>query len=206
MPDLPSHFEYQLGKPPEDRLGLYEFSYDDASKAFTVGSTAIKTTDFDPYRFTPHLLDGADQEAIDLAAAADYYALMPDFDAVIACPKLHTWVNENPDVLPPTREVMHRALTSVIDNPEEVSFEDDEHGFMGYAAHLQEYSGEPNSLHLQVIGNCACMGRGLYNLYIKGMEHGFAQYDMHNADLPAQRVGLYAGLGHLAKLAAENGS
>lgn len=202
MPELPSYFEYQLQKPPENRLDLYEFRYDDEKLAFTIGSTVVQATDFDPYRFTPHLLNNGKQEAIDLTNARDYGALLPSFDHVVVCPKLHIWARENQDALPPTRKVMHRALSAVVERPENIPFEEDEHGFMGYAAHLQQHHGEPDSLHFQVIGSCACMGRGLYGLYIQGIKHDFAQYDLHNADLPAQRVGLYAGLGHLAKLAS----
>jgi hypothetical protein len=204
MAELPHYFEYKLEHHSnEENSGLFAFNYDDKSQAFSVGETVISVGDFDPYGFTGLDLDNEEAEAIDLRALLDQYSLLPDFGGVIGCPKLHDWVGENPDALAPTREVMHRALVAVIDSREEIPFEDDEHGFMGYAAYNRVNDGTPAGLHLQVFGNCACMGPNFQGLFVEGFDHGFAEYDLHNADLPAQRIGLYAGLGHLAKLASE---
>lgn len=204
MPEVPDYFQYQLEHPREEGSGLYRFSYDDATQTFLIGKTSLQVSEFDPYLFSSLQLDNEKEEAIDLHELADQYALLPDWGGVIGCPKLHVWTWENPEALEPTRKVMHRALTAVIENPETIIFDDsDEHGFMGYAVGNRESDDRSDGLRLQVFGNCACMERGLYGIFPEGIEHGFGQYDLHNADLPAQRAGLYAGLGHLAKLAAE---
>lgn len=207
MAELPSYFEHRLSNPGPDRSsGLYEFSYDEAEKVFTIGKTAVKVADFDPYRFNEYeLLADPDEETIELAELAEQLAILPPASGAIGGAKLHDWVWNNQDALPPTRQVMHAAMATAYEHPETIIFdEDDEHGFMGFAVHLREPNGKPDGLRFQVFGNCACMERDLYGLFIEGTEHGFTQYGLHNADLPAQRAGLYAGLGHLAKLAAES--
>jgi hypothetical protein len=207
MPELPSYFEYKLANPIKDEdSGLYGFIYNEAELTFTIGRTTIPAKDFDPYRFSSLDLDDADDEAIELSGLTEQHAVLPDFSGVIGCPKLHDWVWENPEALHAARKVMHAAFSAVIDKPEDFPFEDDEHGFMGFAAKLRQGNGERGGLHLQVFGNCACMGPHFDGLFIQGMEHGFAQYDLHNADLPAQRLGLYAGFGYLARLASESRS
>jgi hypothetical protein len=92
------------------------------------------------------------------------------------------------------------VFASFLSNPDELPLQDEDgFGFMGFNAHLQENEG----LRLQVFGNCACMGPEWPGDLIHGVENEFAEYHLHNADTQAQRVSLYAGLGHLASLAAQ---
>jgi hypothetical protein len=204
MTELPHYFEYQLALPPDKQnLDLYPFVYEAETMTFKIADETIPVTDFDPYKFIPDLDLGNAAKPINISESREYHALLPDMTGVIGGPKLHNFTLQNPDVFESARRVMHDALIAVIDGGSDIPFDEDEHGFMGYAAHNMGSEDSPQGIRFQVFGNCACMGVHQDGLYIQGMEHGFVQYDLHNADLPAQRVGLYAGLGHLAKLASE---
>ena len=63
----------------------------------------------------------------------------------------------------------------------------------------------PGHISLNVIGNCACYGVDPSSHFLEeiDMDYGLMHFAEHNIDDEAQRTALHAGLGHLAKLAAE---
>jgi hypothetical protein len=62
---------------------------------------------------------------------------------------------------------------------------------------------ESGGLHVQTLGNCACLGLAADGVMVRGLQEGYGEYELHNADTTAQRVSLYAGLGHLAHMAMQ---
>lgn len=192
MSQLPSYFEHC--READESSGLYPFAYDRQLKMFLAGDLPIDLHDFDPYQFNPHRLNiENDDIAVDEMSNNSLY--LNQIGHLIAGPALHAWTAKNPVALKDTRTIMHQALTSFLDDESAQEISDSEGGHMGFAAGLREDGG----IHLQVLGNCACMGPDPQALFIDNrFEHGYAQYDLHNADSQMQRASLYAGLGHLA--------
>ncbi|NNN21649.1 MAG: hypothetical protein HKL80_06565 [Acidimicrobiales bacterium] len=192
MSEIPSFFNYL--KSEGDKSGLYPFAYVNEDKAFSIGDGKVALTDFDPYTFSSDELGLGD--GIDIDEMPQQAALISIMGGVIIGPKLHEWVEANPKVLADTYKVMYEAYVAFLDDLSQVPAERTT-SHMGFASGLREYGG----IGLQVLGNCACMGPNPQSYYIDGQfEHGFGEYDLHNADSQVQRASLYAGLGHLAQL------
>jgi hypothetical protein len=198
MSEIPEFYQYR--KKEGEKSQLHPFSYRSEDGTFIIAETEIPVAHFDPYSFNPHLLD-IDSEGLEIDEIANYPVMIPNYGNLIAGPKLHKWADTKPSELFDAYKVMHEAFTSFIDNASDISGERSR-SHMGFCSGLSEYGG----VHLQVWGNCACMGSTPHGLYVRDKsEHGFAEYDLHNADVQAQRTSLYAGLGHLARRAAEDG-
>lgn len=198
---LPSYFEH--AKEWGDKTsGVFPFAYDSEGKTFLVGESKISLEDFDPYVFSPDA-DAADTHEISFDDITEHPLMIPTISGVIGGPKLHKWASENSEQMANEAfEVMHSAFVS-LSRPEalgDIPKESDPAGFMGFAAGVRE----EGAIVLQVFGNCACMGVSQNGLFIhEGMENGFGQYELHNADSQVQRASLYAGIGHLARLAGK---
>lgn len=202
MSKIPRYFE-ECKADEDPSTELYPFLYDHSVKQFVISGITVALEDFDPYTFirTASSLRGT---GIDFDDMPKHALLMPSFGHVIAGPKLHEWIDANVVEAGGTaRQVMFDAYKSLLENGDElldeVEISKNSVGHMGFAAGLSEYGG----IHLQVIGDCACMGASPYGYFIDDkFEEGFAEYDLHNADTQVQRASLYAGLGHIARLAS----
>jgi hypothetical protein len=201
MSELPHFFEYLKEHPQEDhpllgKFDLYPFAYDDEAECFTVGPTRIHPHEFDPYTFNPYVL-GIKDRGIELDDLPEHPAVLPGFGAVILGPRAHEYAMTNVDghnVI----KVMHDVFTSFLADPSDFPLRENV-GHLGFAAWQREDGG----FGLQVVGDCACSNPNLQGLHVQGMENGWAEYDLHNADSVAQRTSLYAGLGHIAHLAGK---
>src|SRR3546814_10957233 len=121
---------------------------------------------------------------------------MPNYGNLSVGPKLHNWAKENPEKISSARAVMRQVMSQFFES--EVELGEDEAGHMGFAANLRESGG----IHLQVFGNCACMGPDPNGYLINNQfEYGFAEYGLHKIDSEAHHVSIYAVLVHLAALA-----
>lgn len=200
-PKLPGYFETKKDKWNEPNSGLLTFHYDIDAQEFKVDETAIKLADFDPYKFSPDI-EEHDAGSIPIDQMREHPLMIPIMSGVIGGPKLHDWVTEHPATWrQEVTDVMHKAFISLIDEDFAREVKNEPAGFMGFDCGLLENGG----VALQVFGNCACMGVSQDGLFISGgMEQGYGQYELHNADSQAQRASLYAGLGHLARLANES--
>lgn len=195
MSVLPSYFEYRIDCG--DDSDLYSFMYDDSVQQFVVAGKTIAAEDFDPYTFNSYELKlNGNISPLDYDDMPNHAVLLPGHGAIIAGPKLHEWAANNPGEVTRAAKMMHKLFTSLVEDPEEIP--SSEGGFMGFASSLREGGG----LHFQVFGNCACMGPDPCSGVINGQfEAGFVEYSLHNADSQVQRASLYAGIGHLARLA-----
>lgn len=195
---VPGYFETKRDHWSEPNSDLLPFEYDAEGQEFKVGETPIKLAEFDPYKFSPHIeKDGAGSILID--QMHEHPLMIPIMSGVIGGPKLHDWAVGNSErVAKEATEVMHKTFVSLIDEEFASEVKNETAGFMGFDAGVRENGG----IVLQVFGNCACFGVSQDGLFVyDGMEHGYGQYELHNADSQAQRASLYAGIGHLARLA-----
>lgn len=198
MIEVPGLFRHRAeeGEPS----GLQPFSYDETSKVFLVGETVIDLVQFDTPTF-PYIYEG-DKDGIPVEEMLNYPAFIPVGTIlvnIIGGPKLHNWIAANPDKVRDAHKVMVDAFSAFLDEPLGESLtREDVHGSSGFRI----TAGQNGGLDLQVAGDCACSGPDLYSHHIRGQfENGFAEYDLHNADIQAQRASLYAGIGHLSRLA-----
>lgn len=195
---LPSYFETKRNKWDEAVSGLLPFQYDADNREFQIGETSIELAEFDPYKFTPDV-DEDDAGNIPIDQMHEHPLMISVMSGVIGGPKLHEWATANSQVLAKeATEVMHQAFVSLIDEEFASEVKNETAGFMGFDAGVRENGG----VVLQVFGNCACLGVSQDGLFVyDGMENGYGQYELHNADNQPQRASLYAGIGHLARLA-----
>lgn len=201
MSELPGNFkwwqEHYGGKIP-DFMCLQPFLYDHESKSFLIGKDkqTLAVTDFDPYTYNDY---GREEQAIrEIEELTQHPALLQIVSGPIVTPRLHGWVQEaQNEFAEQTVRLMHDVYSMFYEEP--IPFETGG-GFMSFEAGVRQ----DGAIGLQVLGNCACFGpKYSTGMFEEGVEHGFAEYELHNADSQAQRISLYAGLGHLAKLAAE---
>jgi hypothetical protein len=198
MKPIPRYFERLQAENIES--DLYAFYYDRDDQTFRINDLIVPLAGFDPYEFDPDLYD-LKLEKVKIEDIHDHPALLPDAGSVIAGPRLHEWSREHPYSLDEVALVMREAFSSLrnddlIDAMDESSL--GQHGF-------SVYNRDDGGLSLQVAGDRACLNPELNGLRIEDrFEHGFAEYELLNAFLPEQRASLYAGLGHLASLAAED--
>lgn len=196
---VPGYFETKRDQWNEPNSDLLPFDYDANGQEFKVGETALELAEFDPYKSSPDVEeDGAGSIPID--KMHEHPLMIPTMSGVIGGPKLHEWATANSElVAKEATEVMHRAFVSLIDEEFASEVKNVSAGFMGFDAGARENGG----VVLQVFGNCACLGVSQDGLFVyDGMENGYGQYELHNADSQAQRASLYAGIGHLARLAS----
>ncbi len=197
MGEVPGLF--RLKADQGENSHLQPFKYDPEASVFEVGETKVALTDFDPLTF-PYV-SGIDPEGIPVELMSDHPALLPTgaIGGVIGGPKLHKWAEGHPKEVKATHEVMMEVYLAFLDEPLGELSEEDPSSPWGFRSVV----GEDGGVELQVAGDCACLGPGLYGHQIRGrFEHGFAEYELHNADTQAQRTSLYAGIGHLSRLAA----
>jgi hypothetical protein len=201
MSEIPEFYQYR--KEEGEKSHLHPFSYRNDDSVFEIAGVEIPLADFDPYSFNPYLPEfGIDPDGIEIDDIPNHPALIPTFGNLLVGPKLHDWANQNTDQLLNVFKVMHKAYAAFYDDPSQISGEKGV-GHMGFASGPREDGG----IHLQVMGDCACMGPNYNSFYIRNQfENGYAEYDLHNADFQFQRASLYAGLGHLARRAAEAGN
>ncbi len=197
MSDLPHYFE-SMKSSRLSSYRPYSFEYDHLNEQFMVGNIEIPAAEFDPYEFSPYGLH-IENQTLDVSSFTDNALLLDDICKVIATPKLHNFAKQNSI---PMSIIVPKVMSEVYQSLSGESFGADEEpmGAMGFDLRFREHD---SGLRLQVLGSCACFEPGLYGTF-EGVEKGFAEYDLHNADSQAQRTALYAGLGSIAKLANKN--
>lgn len=201
MPNLPSYFEYLKSEGEPQNTGLYAFEYDEEYGLFMVADKKVHPIDFDP---AGHVvtLDVAEVSANDPEIETTPLFL-GIFNSLFSGPIFRDFVMSNPSAMSDVSRVMVDVYEEVLDE----ELDDDVKqpgGFLGFDSRFL-----PNgTVNLQVFGNCACIGVDLNSMYINaedGMENGYAQYTVHNTDTHAQRTSIYAGMGHIARLASGRG-
>lgn len=200
MSNLPQFFyrnrEYSDETFQEFGTGLVAFEYDIEYEHFKIGDRHVAQENFDPFKYIPELGDKEKQLTPD--EMPEHPLMLYPITGPIGSPILHSWVRQNPEQVLEVRELIHKVFVSFYDNDEEIEL-GEAVGAWGFESHVTEDGG----VHLQTLGDCACMGLTPHSHVIEGrLENDFGQYDYHNTDSQAQRVSLLAGLGHIARLAS----
>lgn len=125
----------------------------------------------------------------------EYFLVLKGFDLIVM-PALkkyleslnwEEWKNLQENVLDVIAKVMEGLTT--------IKASRDDGGFRGLSVRLME----GGNFNLTTIGDCACMGPQMHRTRSEENTSDFPQvYDLHNADMPWQRLCLYAGLGAMA--------
>lgn len=197
MSDLPKYFQWKYSRCEES--GLQPFHYNRERGMFVVGGAAVRLVDFDPLGYSPSRFD-LSLDGVAIEDMSTHPALLQVAGGVIAGPSLHRWAATNPSKLEEVSKVMAEAFSEFAELPSEICDEPID----GISTSLRQRGG----LRLQVYGNCACMEPSLSGVCSDNgqdgiSDHGYADYDLHNAYIQAQRASLYAGMGHIARLTAD---
>ncbi len=206
MDKLPEYFHRKRndtdepdGLLPIDALAL---KYNASEQNFEIGGQALAVSKFDPYTFLPEIDLAAEPEQLEIDDIANQ-ALILYGDRLIATPKLHDWVQEEPTDYDNVISIMHKAFITVAPDYDDIPAERNS-GMFGFEAGNRHSNEKFRGISLQVFGNCACLGPSQYGLFVEHLENGWAEYELHNTDIQAQRASLYAGIGHLAFQATQS--
>jgi hypothetical protein len=181
----------------------YPFKYVEEEKNFYIADVSLPLQDLDWSSCGDLEIDGKLKgKQPQLQEIADQTLLIPTFGNILGTRKLHEWISKNPNRLAEAVSVMKNTYTTLTGKDKERLTEG---GIWGFNALLKD----ENTVHLSVIGDCACMGAIPESYVLESRftnsrtEKGFAEYDLHNVDTQPQLASIYSGLGHIARLAAE---
>ena len=195
MSELTRFFESK--KSQEKNTGVINFEFDAEYGYFIVGGEKIYPKDFDP--FEPRSSIDKDFIYADFDELTKKPLFLGIFGKLVGGPALHVFNRQNPEKLSEVVPVMRSIYEEVLGETLEQEGDDEFVGFMGFACRVSE----GGDLNLQVLGNCACIGINQHGLYTHdGIENGFVEYDLHNIDSDSQLVSIYAGMGHVSRLAS----
>lgn len=203
MNELPRLFTSWAQHHEELLSGLLLFNFHFDEGYFVAAGKEIATTDFDPFLFNSHKLEIADEGVKSLDELAEHALLITYDGRLIGGSRLHDWARQHTsELVEELPKLMHQTFLAAFDDPASIPFLRDEGGHRGFRAGARQDNG---GVSLQVFGECACLNpsQSGYFTGFEGVEKGFAEYELHNTELLAQRISLYAGLGHLAKMASE---
>lgn len=172
---------------------LYPLFYDHETRLFVVGGEELPLD-------TPalhHRLLFPEGAELDEIAIERYPVLLSQLGRPLTTPRMFTWLKESGEgeVFQRTSDVMREAYSEV----ESIELTGGHHKKMspfGFSVELIR----TGHATLSVLGNCACLGTDPDGHLVDWheWETGYAELTFHNIDTPAQFVGLFAGLGHLA--------
>ncbi|MBC7546328.1 hypothetical protein H7171_01120 [Candidatus Saccharibacteria bacterium] len=198
MSQLPKYLQYLA--ETDTNTTLQPFSYDTANKSFLVADIPVPLKDFDPYNFDPFGagLDGIGLHVDEIGRHPLYLSILAG--RLVVSPSLHEWAKTHSSEVVQTWQVIRDAYQHLeVNFKSGVLMENRSTSHIGFVAGLRDYG----SIHLQTMGDCACMGPVVDGTYVfEQFENGWGEYEIHNAFENAQQSSLFAGMGHLARLAA----
>jgi hypothetical protein len=177
----------------DDDLGMYTLLFDRDTSSFSIGGRDISIDS--PELFSETLFPTG--TSISFEELLDSPAYIGIRGNPIATPKFFNWLQEycNKEDLEQTRQ----TIINVYEELRGISLDkvlDTHEVLYGFSANLLR----PGHLNLTTLGSYACLEVSVYGVFIDNHEWdtGFAEYEFHNIDMPAQRISLLAGMGHLA--------
>ncbi len=182
--------------------GYYPFSYDEAEKSFYIADQKVPANELGWSTCMKLKVEGAlEGMQPDLSDIAEQTLLVPGFGNILGGRKLHEWLAESPERIGEAVPVMKDTYAYITQEDSELM----DSNLWGFGSGLKE----DGTLHLNVIGDCACLGVLPDSFVLKvgpesRFEEGFAEYSLHNIDTEAQLASIYSGIGHLARLASES--
>jgi hypothetical protein len=178
----------------------HNFAYNLNNQQFSVGEATIDLRDFYEYKLS----------AREPITYEDAQSLINESKLVIDCikrvhmmPSLNRWLlqldAENEQALfETTTQAMIDAYAEVGELSKNRLLKGNLWGFGAGLIRAGQFN-------LNVVGNCACYGVGLYGMF--GQESwpdGYASLEPHNVDTPAQQTALLAGAGTVAYVCASD--
>jgi hypothetical protein len=181
----------------DSEFGMHPMSYDVDARAFTIGGKVVPLTSPDLVLET-HSPSGIEVVHNEIMEVPVHVGL---FGNPFATPKFYRWLQEScrKDDLESARRVMMTVFEEV-HGVQLGKIQDSPDNLFGFGVGFLR----PGHLTLNTIGNCACLGVSVdgHIVSYREWDTGFAEYEFHNIDMPAQRISLLAGMGHLALRAA----
>lgn len=181
----------------------HAFGYNPETSLFQIDKDEVPLNEYSHYRPIP-------REPMSLEEAETFIdeqtLLLGSFDHLLQMPRMTNWLKEKDatgllELMSVVVDTMIHAFvtTDTSRTFTEKRLKNLQNDFMGFSMTMLQ-PGHPN---FTVLGNCACMGPLPQGLVLLGEEYwsqGFAEYDLHNIDMPHQEVALFAGAGALAHL------
>ena len=192
--EMPEVLRYLDG----EGFGAQSFYYDHSGRQFLVGGTSFQVTG--PETMQELLFPGGVQLTLD--EVPKHPVVINNTAHPIATPRMFTWLTSTDieTAFEDTKTVM-REVFADIQNIEIDATNQEGLSVWNFGAHFIR----EGHVRLQVIGDCACLGTipdgGIVDS--DDWETGYVEYGLHNIDMPAQYISLFAGLGHLASLALQ---
>ena len=179
----------------------HTFSYNPETSLFQVDEDDVPLDEYSHYIAIPREPMSVEEAE---AFIDEQTLLLGSFDHLLQMPRLTNWL-ESKDVagLLELRSavvdtMIHAFVTTDTDHRfAEKELKNVQNDLMGFSMSMLQ-PGHPN---FTVLGNCACMGHLPQGAILLGEEYwsqGFVEYDLHNIDMPHQRIALFAGAGTLA--------
>lgn len=187
-----------FGEMPEliadGTIELSRFSYNHERREFTNGASQYPLLGEDTYKGLLFI----DCATVPVEEIPSVPVLTNIFGNQVTTPKFYTWLRDMDDesILDETAVVIHEAFSEL----RGVNLGATERGVSHMSADVNFL--REGHLFLQTVGNCACLGVSVDSHVVDYNEwgSGYAAYEFHNIDFPAQHISLLAGLGHLAAL------
>lgn len=200
---LPDFYEHGEDRGNET-TGRYDFMYFHEDKEFSVGGKRMPLDEFEIVRFPYY---GEEFRQLDFDEMRTTPLMLDNFWPLLGGPALHNWSDEALEVVDkeivPVMVDVFSELTEDEQLKEDISNMKKTQGFLGFDSYVRETN---SSLGLNVLGSCACLGVSYPGMLLSDREQmrdGFGEYGLHNADIKAQEVSLYAGIAHLARRQTE---
>ncbi|MDZ7786222.1 MAG: hypothetical protein U5L95_03815 [Candidatus Saccharibacteria bacterium] len=173
-----------------------EFYYDANNQDFFIAGEVVAMADKDVYNC---LLSPMPEKSAEISREVG--AFITSFGTIITTPLVHKWLRLNGEET--NFNDVNNVLRYVFE--EKLDKQDDDTSVGGQLYGFSSHFVREGQVRLSVTGDCACCGPNLFGTFVEEheWETGFAEYELHNIDFPAQHVALLAGLGHLA-LTAKN--
>ena len=170
------------------------FAYDHSAGQFSFGEERIAPRDI-PEWGAPYARQHEKPSNDEIDAMLSSIPMAYTYRAPASLPLFHEFIRGkwSDDLSQETVDVMADVMHATL--PE---------GLLGRAVERKSFSArlidrELGRVVLRVSGDCACLGPDATTSWgSKFWDVGIMDYTYHNTDIPAQRVALMAGLGHLA--------
>lgn len=175
-------------------LDMYNFSYDTATKEFSVAGARVTLADAKNNMGSPFL--GA--RDITPTPSTELQSIVLSQFNPISRPCFNDWVSSPSAVesLYYVPEVMRTAYADL----EGITLNSDKNTDSLWGFSVSFLRAEYGHIRLSTVGNCACMGVAAngYLVSYQDWQTKYAEYEFHNIDFATQKISLLAGLGFLA--------
>jgi hypothetical protein len=172
----------------------YPFSYEPNTQQFLLGDESVGLKEFHEYYIEPREPISQEEAA---ALIRESPLAIQSSEELHMLPSLHKWLTSI--TLDSWRALQDETTEVLIDSYAELSGTAKHKLLKGSHWGFGTEFIRPGHPIFTVLGDCACYGVGLYGTFgQEAWDAGFASFDFHNIDWPAQKIALMAGAGAVA--------